>query len=452
MSHVRWNFLLWAPVSTPGRLVYRGTKSPILFASLSQPRNRKHTFTQARSKMRVAVVGCVHGELDNLYAAIRELEERQSTKIDLIICPGDFQAVRNQSDLACMACPPKYRTMGSFWKYHSGSAFAHVPTIFVGGNHEASYHLQQLPFGGLVAPNMYFLGNAGVVNFSGLRIAGISGVYTEKDYEKPRFERPPYPKNEIKSVYHTRKEDVNRLLRLRRPVDIVVSHDWPRGIWRHGDLSSLLSAKPFLRSEIANNTLGNPGTADLLNALQPSFWFAAHMHVKFAAIVEHPHGKRTKFLALDKIVPRRDFVQLLDIPVQPNQTSVSETEPLIRSSERRIELDPEWLSILHTEQGDPQRSDPVTVEEMERTSAAFQNGKPEMCVNMVSDFKQVSAVYKPGDKPEQPPSELELHPYTKGMMLHLGISTSRTTSTHEQNPNSNKNSNEKHHITSQHIG
>ncbi|PXF48207.1 Lariat debranching enzyme [Gracilariopsis chorda] len=384
--------------------------------------------------MRVAVVGCVHGEVDSLYAAIRELERRQSTKVDLVICPGDFQAVRNQSDLACMACPPKYRGMGSFWKYYNGSAFAHVPTIFVGGNHEASYHLQQLPLGGLVAPNMYFLGNAGVVNFGGLRIAGISGVYTEKDYEKPRFERPPYPKNEIKSVYHTRKEDVKRLLRLRRPVDIVVSHDWPRGIWRHGDLPRLLSAKPFLRSEIANNTLGNPGTAELLSTLQPSFWFAAHMHVKFAAIVEHLLGKRTKFLALDKIVPRRDFVQLLDIPVQPHQSSAFGTEPSIDSGGKRIDLDLEWLSVLHTEQIDPQRNTPVTTEEMERTSVAMQNDKLEMCVHMVSDFKQVASVYKPGDKPEPPPSELEFHPHTLGMMVPLGIKANPPTSAEEQDP------------------
>lgn len=33
------------------------------------------------------------------------------------------------------------------------------------------------------------------------------------------------------------------------------------------------------------------------------------MHVKFPALVEHPSGRVTKFLALDKILPRRDFLQ-----------------------------------------------------------------------------------------------------------------------------------------------
>jgi lariat debranching enzyme len=38
-------------------------------------------------------------------------------------------------------------------------------------------------YGGWVAPNIYYLGNAGVVNFGGLRIGGISGIYNYFDYK-----------------------------------------------------------------------------------------------------------------------------------------------------------------------------------------------------------------------------------------------------------------------------
>jgi len=31
-------------------------------------------------------------------------------------------------------------------------------TIFIGGNHEASNYLQELPYGGWVAHNIYYLG------------------------------------------------------------------------------------------------------------------------------------------------------------------------------------------------------------------------------------------------------------------------------------------------------
>jgi lariat debranching enzyme len=35
-----------------------------------------------------------------------------------------------------------------------------------------------------VAPNIYFLGMSGVVNFGGLRIGGLSGIYKKFDYKK----------------------------------------------------------------------------------------------------------------------------------------------------------------------------------------------------------------------------------------------------------------------------
>lgn len=43
-------------------------------------------------------------------------------------------------------------------RYYSGEKKAPILTIFVGGNHEASNHLQELPYGGWVAPNIYYLG------------------------------------------------------------------------------------------------------------------------------------------------------------------------------------------------------------------------------------------------------------------------------------------------------
>lgn len=66
--------------------------------------------------MKIAVEGCAHGELDNIYASIKEVEEKENIKIDLLICCGDFQSSRNTEDLACMAVPPKYRHICSFYK------------------------------------------------------------------------------------------------------------------------------------------------------------------------------------------------------------------------------------------------------------------------------------------------------------------------------------------------
>ena len=162
----------------------------------------------------IAVEGCCHGELDNIYASVEQLAAVHGTKIDVLLICGDFQAVRNQADLATMACPVKYRDMRTFYKYYSGEAVAPVLTIFIGGNHEASNHNWELYHGGWVAPNIYFLGYAGVVNVGGVRIAGSSGIFNGRHYQMGHYEKPPFDDDAVRSAYHVRELEVRRLLQL----------------------------------------------------------------------------------------------------------------------------------------------------------------------------------------------------------------------------------------------
>lgn len=284
--------------------------------------------------IKIAVEGCCHGELDRIYDTLEKARKRESASIDLLICCGDFQAARNDADLATMAVPLKYRKMNSFYKYYSGKKTAPVPTLFIGGNHEASNHLWELSYGGWVAPKMYYLGNAGVVRFGGLRIAGLSGIYKRNDYGKGRFERPPYNEGSKRSAYHVRSCDVFRLKQLSGHVDIMLSHDWPQGIYHHGNKDELLQKKPYFADEISRDELGSPPAMELLQHLRPDYWFSAHLHVKFAAAYHHEGGGVTKFLALDKCLPRRQFLQILDLPTPSGHAPLT------------LEWDPEWLAIL----------------------------------------------------------------------------------------------------------
>ena len=137
--------------------------------------------------LNIAVEGCCHGELDPIYDRLIAHEKQTGQKVDLLICCGDFQSFRNPNDFHSCSMPPKYRRLGSFPRYYSGEKTAPILTVFIGGNHEASQPLRELYYGGWAAPNIYYLGAAGVVRFGGLRIGGISGIYKSHDYPKGHY-------------------------------------------------------------------------------------------------------------------------------------------------------------------------------------------------------------------------------------------------------------------------
>ncbi|KAB1669845.1 hypothetical protein ES319_1Z004900v1 [Gossypium barbadense] len=43
--------------------------------------------------MKIAVEGCMHGDLDKVYDTIKYIENTRNIKIDLLLCCGDFQAL-----------------------------------------------------------------------------------------------------------------------------------------------------------------------------------------------------------------------------------------------------------------------------------------------------------------------------------------------------------------------
>ncbi|KAB2634860.1 lariat debranching enzyme-like [Pyrus ussuriensis x Pyrus communis] len=149
--------------------------------------------------------------------------------------------------------PCKFRSMNTFWKYYSGEAMALYPTIFIGGNHEASNYLWELYYGGWAAPNIYFLGFAGVVKFGNLQIG--------------HFERPPYNGHTIRSLYHVCEYDFHKLMQVEEPIDIFLSHDCPVGITDCGDWKELVWEKPDFKVE-------NKGKLVIL-----IFWFRSVLHL-----------------------------------------------------------------------------------------------------------------------------------------------------------------------------
>ncbi|KAJ7231280.1 lariat debranching enzyme, C-terminal domain-containing protein [Mycena haematopus] len=237
--------------------------------------------------MKVAVEGCCHGELETIYREIGSLENKHKYKVDLLLICGDFQAIRNHQDLQCMAVPDKYKQLGGFHQYYTGIKKAPVLTIIIGGNHEASNYMWELYHGGWLAPNIYYLGEAGCVRVNGIRIAGASGIFKSHDFTRGHFEKMPYDRSMVRSIYHIREYAVRKLSLLSSPLQVFLSHDWPQSITDYGDLPKLLQRKTFLRSDIMSGQLGSPPLFNLLRTLQPEWWFSAHLHTRFEACVIH---------------------------------------------------------------------------------------------------------------------------------------------------------------------
>lgn len=69
------------------------------------------------------------------------------------------------------------------------------------------------------------------------------------------YERPPYNEQTIRSVYHVRHYDVLKLMHVKEPLDIFLSHDWPLGITEYGNWQKLISAKKYFEAEVMPNGL-----------------------------------------------------------------------------------------------------------------------------------------------------------------------------------------------------
>ncbi|KAG2239889.1 hypothetical protein Bca52824_091248 [Brassica carinata] len=347
-------------------------------------------------EMKIAIEGCMHGDLDNVYKTIQHHEQIHNTKVDLLLCCGDFQAVRNEKDMDSLSVPIKYRDevlLEVLLRPRSRP----VPTIFIGGNHEASNYLWELYYGGWAATNIYFLGYAGVVKFGNLRIGGLSGIYKRRDYRSGHYERPPYNQSTIKS-----------LMQLEEPLDIFLSHDWPVGITDYGDARTLIQQKPFFQEE----QLGSKPAAQLLEKLKPRYWFSAHLHCKFAAAVQHGNdGSVTKFLALDKCGPGKKFLQIIDIESEPGPFEVL--------------YDEEWLAITR----EFNSVFPLTQRPASFSSAAMDIQESREWVRkkleerQFKPFEMVKTVpaYNPSQRIFDPIPEIPQNPQTVSLLELLGL-------------------------------
>jgi len=314
-----------------------------------------------KTKIKILLVGCTHGKLDRIYDVAREYDKQNTDRpIDMILCPGDFQSVRDRKDMDSLVT--NINRMEDFHKYYEGHAEPSHLTIFTGGNHECSQYLWETEDGGYISKDIYYLGRCGVVKVKGVRILGFGGIFNQRHVKHGFFEQPPWNNNNMRSIYHQRLWDVARVRSLagsldiiNNPIDVVLSHDWPRCVTGGGDyrrhisidetsVDILKKKKTLFKDEIDEYRFSSPLLDELYLHFTPVFWGAAHFHVNYEnelKLDKHPasdnidtyHLPKTIFVALDK--PDNYDVSYRIIEVWINSDDYNDG----------IELDPEWLMV-----------------------------------------------------------------------------------------------------------
>lgn len=220
----------------------------------------------------VAGVGDIHGRFHRVEAWLDALEAARGRPVDFVLAVGDVEAFRRADDHRRKAAK---RTMpAEFAEYADGLRRMKRPLYFIGGNNEDFEAVHDAPEGCELAPNVHYLGRAGLRTLKGLRIAYLSGIHAPRFYEQPL--KRPTSLDTAKQAGYFRNFEVERLLPLR-DVDILLVHEWPRGLPQQARDEGLVSDRL-----LPSNWIGNPITRRLVETLQPRWVLCGHSHKAFA--------------------------------------------------------------------------------------------------------------------------------------------------------------------------
>ncbi|MEM9539527.1 MAG: metallophosphoesterase [Cyanobacteria bacterium P01_E01_bin.42] len=209
-----------------------------------------------------AGVGDVHGEMYEMLGLLKKWE----SQLSFVLQVGDFEPHRHEADLQTMDTPAKYRKLGNFAHFYSGSAILPYPVWFIGGNHEPYGFLDRIPNNTEIAPNCYYLGRVGTVKLAGLKIVGLSGIYKEHLFAQ----RPPIAEIDRRSNADYIGFTENEVLQALefQSADILLLHEWPRG---------LLTSDSDL-DVTDSEMVGNEYAKMLIESLKPRLILCGHMH------------------------------------------------------------------------------------------------------------------------------------------------------------------------------
>lgn len=233
-------------------------------------------------------IGDIHGRFHRVREWVQALEQGLGRPVDAILAVGDVEAFRRADDHRRKAA--KRQMPAEFADYASGERTLGRPLYFIGGNNEDFESLHPLQAGGELIPGVRYLGRAGVTRLGELHIAYLSGIYAPRHYQLPLKE--PSTRETQKQAGYYREPEVAALQPVE-DVDLMLVHEWPRGLVVRRRGGPVLRAHRF-------PWIGSPVTRALVERVQPRWLLCGHSHVPLATTLVHPSGTATRVACLDQ--------------------------------------------------------------------------------------------------------------------------------------------------------
>jgi lariat debranching enzyme len=220
----------------------------------------------------VVGVGDIHGRFHRVEAWMDALEAARGRPVDLVLAVGDVEAFKRADDHRRKTA--KRGMPAEFAEYADGARRMKRPLYFIGGNNEDFEALHDTPQGSELAPNVHYLGRAGLRMIRGLRVAYLSGIHAPRFFEQPL--KRPTSLDTAKQAGYFRTREVEHLLGYR-DADILLVHEWPRGIVQRARDEGLATGRP-----LPSYWIGNPITRRLVDTMRPRWVLCGHSHKGFA--------------------------------------------------------------------------------------------------------------------------------------------------------------------------
>ncbi|XP_056603558.1 CWF19-like protein 1 isoform X2 [Triplophysa dalaica] len=202
------------------------------------------------------VCGDVEGRINALFNRVNAIQKK-SGQFDLLLCVGDFFGTSSEAEAE--------------WEtYTSGAKKAPIHTYILGAASQETVKYYPSPDGSELAENIICLGRRGIfTGASGLQIAYVSGSEAKQEPAPSHCYTPKDMGALVTPLLSNSKF---------RGVDILLTSQWPRGVWQYGN-----------SPEVDTKCCGVSSIAELADKLKPRYHFAGLEGVHYERLPYRNH-------------------------------------------------------------------------------------------------------------------------------------------------------------------